>query len=227
MSYIIIKIIAIVTMLIDHVGAILMPYNLELRTIGRISFPLFCFLIVNGFHYTKDKKKYLMRMGLFALISEIPYDLAFYHKINFSSQNVFLTLFLGLLLIIICDKIKENKKLNKYRHIVQLLPLGIISFVSTITSADYKWYGILLIFLLYKTYGNKIKNKILMSSMIILMGVLYFLINNLDGQLIAAISSVFIFLFEDKKVTVNKWIKIAMYIFYPLHLTILFILSII
>ena len=98
------KLIAIVTMFIDHVGAaivarILLQYRADipvitaicgvmdyhtlyvvymtLRTIGRIAFPIFCFLLVEGFLHTRDSRKYAMRLGIFALVSEIPFDLAF------------------------------------------------------------------------------------------------------------------------------------------------------
>lgn len=123
------KIIAIITMLLDHIGASLVqpilastasaagvtdwsmpslaaaypgaaiPYY-ALRYIGRISFPIFCFLLVEGFLHTKNLHKYCLRLAIFALVSEIPFDLAF-HQTPFyqASQNVFFTLLIGLLVI--------------------------------------------------------------------------------------------------------------------------------
>lgn len=212
-------------MLIDHIGCILIPGNSDLRAIGRLSFPLFCFLIVNGFYHTKNKYNYLIRMGIFALISEIPYDLAIHNKImDFSSQNVFITLFSGLLLIICCEKIKEKINNIFLKYMFYLTLLFAIGYTTTLLNSDYKWYGILLIFLFYLTYGIKIKNKILMSLSIIFSSILYYKAYNSNLQLIAIFASIFIFLFEDKKVTLNKWVKWFMYIFYPLHLMILYIL---
>ena len=76
------KLIAIITMLIDHIAAVLIPSDtmlwLVMRCIGRLAFPIFVFLLVEGFHHTRDVKKYLLRLGAFALISEVPFDLAFY-----------------------------------------------------------------------------------------------------------------------------------------------------
>ena len=71
------KCIAVLTMIIDHTGAVLFPGDLVFRYIGRISFPVFCFLLVEGFSHTRDMRKYMLRLGVFAVISEIPYDLAF------------------------------------------------------------------------------------------------------------------------------------------------------
>lgn len=124
------KMVAIVTMFIDHFAAIildryliskgflyissaeelLLPENrtslviymidMVMRLIGRLGFPLFCFLMVEGFHYTRSRAKYAARLLLFAVISEIPFDLAFKMKVlEFTYQNVFFTLFIGLLTI--------------------------------------------------------------------------------------------------------------------------------
>ena len=94
------KMIAITTMLIDHVGAVLLPQYPILRIIGRIAFPIFCFLLVEGFMHTHDVIRYMTRIGLFALISEIPFDLLFYGRIlDGTHQNVFFTLFIGLVML--------------------------------------------------------------------------------------------------------------------------------
>ena len=136
------KMIAIVTMLIDHIGAavlarLLMVNGLGeldqtntdaimqwlsangalygtytvMRMIGRVAFPIFCFLLVEGFLHTHDVKKYAMRLGLFALLSEIPFDLAFSSKIlEFNYQNVFFTLFIGLLTMIAYRAVEEKEE---------------------------------------------------------------------------------------------------------------------
>lgn len=92
-----IKIIAIVTMLIDHVGLFFFPDISLFRIIGRLSFPLFAWLIANGAYHTKNIDKYLLRLGIFAVISQIPYTLA--HRLldsDFARLNILFTLFLGL-----------------------------------------------------------------------------------------------------------------------------------
>ncbi|MBP3544518.1 MAG: hypothetical protein J6J86_09845, partial [Lachnospiraceae bacterium] len=116
------KIIAIITMFIDHIGAAIFENNeitmcvmakgehayviwgladLVLRLIGRIAFPIFCFLLVEGFLHTRDVKKYALRLGAFCLISEIPFNLAFFGQPLYAGhQNVFFTLLIGLLVLI-------------------------------------------------------------------------------------------------------------------------------
>lgn len=153
------KIIAIVSMLIDHVGAfILLPwlnqtfgienramwvdiYQLT-RNIGRLAFPIFCFLIVEGFVHTRSVKNYMIRLGLFALISEIPFDLAKSQMLfDMSSQNVFFTLLAGLI------------SLWALTHIDQ--PLGRLAVVGlsmagvTILNTDYSYLGVAVIIILY------------------------------------------------------------------------------
>ena len=136
------KIIAIITMLIDHIGAALLTrilisrgflgragvgqtkdildgflnnetmYGLLgiMRMIGRMGFPLFCFLLVEGFQKTGNRKKYVLRLAGFAFLSEIPYDLAFSGKvIDPSSQNVYFTLLLGMLFMCVCQYLPELK----------------------------------------------------------------------------------------------------------------------
>ena len=108
------KIIALVSMLIDHIAASLLTIQLQLHYteplyqafivmryfIGRLAFPIYCFLLVEGFERTKNRRKYAERLFLFALISEVPFDLAFNRCVlSLGHQNVFFTLFAGLLAI--------------------------------------------------------------------------------------------------------------------------------
>lgn len=94
------KCIAVASMLIDHIGAFLYPSEVWMRYVGRLAFPIYCFLIVEGFFHTRNVKKYFERLLLFAVISEIPYDLIRSGRLlDVDRQNVFFTLFFGLLCI--------------------------------------------------------------------------------------------------------------------------------
>src|SRR5690554_6284341 len=93
MTSLILKILALTTMIIDHYGAILQSNILIYRIIGRLAFPIYCFLLVEGYFNTSNVKNYAKRLFIFALISEIPFDLVFYGQIGFEHQNIFFTLF--------------------------------------------------------------------------------------------------------------------------------------
>ena len=103
------KILAMISMVLDHVGDLFFPGVTWLRAAGRLAMPIFAFCIAEGYAHTRDRKKYLLRMGLFALISEIPFDLAFESRIGLSHQNIMLTFFLSILALMLYDRIRGGK----------------------------------------------------------------------------------------------------------------------
>ena len=116
------KIVALICMLIDHAGATLFPQCDILRSIGRVSFPLYAFLLAQGCKHTHSMERYLLGLGIFALISEIPYDLAFGNSINFLDQtNIFYTLFLSAACVYIYDSIKKQKTMITIKAIKESL----------------------------------------------------------------------------------------------------------
>lgn len=164
------KIIAVVTMLIDHFGACVLErgflrmqaiadqpglwqslYRLDriLRTIGRISFPIFCFLLVEGFLHTRDRKRYAFRLFLFALISEIPFDLAIRGTFSdMAYQNVFFTLLIGLVMMIFCDLVSQRFA-GYMQAAAHALVIGVAMLLAFLLHTDYSWHGILSIAALY------------------------------------------------------------------------------
>ena len=106
----------------------LLYYGMEfLRMVGRLGFPIFCFLLVEGFSKTSNKLKYAVRLGLFALISEIPFDLAFRAKVlEFGYQNVFFTLFLGFLAMCAFDFLEKHKLPGALRWIMSIAALAVL-----------------------------------------------------------------------------------------------------
>ena len=138
------KWIAIITMVIDHVGAVLFPQYRLLRCIGRLSFPIFCFLLTEGFFHTKNVERYMVRLGLFAIISEIPYDLAFRKNfLDFERQNVFFTLFIGLALMYAMQKSCETW--------IKVIEVLLAMWIANALHTDYNLKGILLISIFYFT----------------------------------------------------------------------------
>src|SRR5690606_27382742 len=92
------KMIALTTMIIDHTGIVFFPDDMHLRIIGRIAFILYAFMLAEGAHYTRNIDKYIIRLFIWAIISEIPFDLAIHSKIfDWSKQNIFFLLFLAVL----------------------------------------------------------------------------------------------------------------------------------
>ena len=151
----VLKIIAVVSMLIDHYAAILLPHSsslyLPMRAIGRIAFPIFAFLVVEGARHTSDIKRYALRMLVFAIIAEIPFDFAHiknlsdlkdFSFLNISSQNVFFTLFLGVLMLWALKYVSANPVLSP---VAVFLPALLAHFFNS----DYKACGIVVIFGFY------------------------------------------------------------------------------
>ena len=225
------KWIAIITMFIDHIGAFLIgPYlsqhgifpgitflrpvellsnhynillqiNTILRLIGRLAFPIFAFLLVEGFLHTSNLKRYIIQMGIFALISEIPFDLAGFGAIIESThQNIFFTLLTGLLCITIYDKLDGTTNM---RWIVLVLGM----FLSSFFRFDYGAMGVLVIFIFYYFHDDFMLRN-LFNGIILLQ------------QLTAVFSLIPIQLYNGKRGKQNKFF---FYIFYPAHLLLFYL----
>ena len=139
------KWIAVLLMAVDHVGAGIVA----VRYIGRPSFPIFCFLLVQGFVHTHNVKKYALRLFLFALVSEIPFDLALHIKVfHWQNQNVFFTLFIGLLVICFIQA-RQNALWAK------LAGLLAGAVLADALHTDYGAFGVALIVLLYLLRNRK------------------------------------------------------------------------
>ena len=149
------KIIAMILMLLDHLWGTIIPGNQWMTLIGRMAFPIFAFLIVEGFFHTSDLKKYMKRLFIFGLISEIPFNLIYTGSIIFPfHQNVMFTLLLGLLIINEIDKIKNNKEIKK--KIIPILKIFLFLLISIIGFVDYGVTGVLTIVVFYLFRGFKL-----------------------------------------------------------------------
>ncbi len=209
------KLIAIITMLIDHIGVTLVceePFYTICRGIGRLAFPIFCFLLVEGFFYTQNIMHYGIRLLLFALISEIPFDLVFHHELyNFHYQNVFFTLFIGLITLVIFAEIdKRFTRSILLRKISKIFILFFGMFIAYAVNTDYSYIGILTIIIFYEFYTNRLLATVLACCCLSFLNILEF----------TALLDIFLICCYNGKRGFN--LKYLFYLFYPLHLLLLY-----
>lgn len=210
------KYIAFASMFIDHFNkAIITPFltgtgplNVITRIfdiLGRIAFPIFAFMIVEGFFKTKSRWKYLRNLLVFATISEIPYDMfqsAVF--INTRSQNILWGLALGLFTIMVIDKLKERIKKRPLWIFVSILIVALSSLLSMLISADYEYYAIIIIYIYYLFYDKR-----LLAS-----GLGYLVIIK---EIYSILGFATVLLYNGEKGKQNKTFN---YLFYPAHLLI-------
>ncbi len=175
MSSLALKLVAIITMAIDHVGYYLfyldIPFSNELhilfRIVGRVSMPIFCFMIAEGFRKTRDPYRYAVRLAIAALISEIPYNLCFGDAlISVGTINVMFTLLFGLVGLILYKFVLDKTKLTT----VAVLTLIPIFLVTHYTGADYGFYAPLFIFLFYIASPEKPNGRMLTVLFTVIFG---------------------------------------------------------
>jgi TraX protein. len=193
-------------MLIDHVARIYFPDNLILGIIGRLSYPLFAWGIAKGFTFTSSYRKYLIRLLILALVSQLPYSLLFKN----GCLNIGFTLMAGLIVLKIYST--QIPAWLKWPCIIALL------MISHLGKFDYGIYGILTIFVFYvfrnKDYLAFVQGGLTLASVIIFK---YEAI-----QLFAALSPILIMFLSSKDFRINRKLQ---YSFYPIHLTIILMLT--
>ena len=221
------KLIATFTMILDHLAIIFLPSNsiiyMILRFIGRISFPIYAFLIVEGFFHTKSLTKYLSRLIFLAFISEPIYDYALYNSyFDLTHQNIFFTLTLGLLTIILIDKGKNllSKKITTktdnfiISSFLTILTLIILGLANELLGNSYGFRGIFLISSFYLFRHNLYLITIILITSIIL--------TSSPLEIASVFSIIFIILYNGN---LGKSKKSFFYSIYPIHLIVLKLLS--
>ncbi len=210
------KLIALLAMIIDHAAYTFQPqfpildetlFNLGsvaitpyfiMRRIGRLAFPIFCFLIAEGIAHTKDIRQYGTRLLVFALLSELPYNLLMTHNWFYAyKQNVFFTLFLGVLMVYIYENVSTQWK--------KWLCMVLVMVVAVLLRADYGAAGVALILVMYLFRDRA--------------GVKTVLAYPLLGRITAMVAFVPILMYNGKRGFVKSGVlKYAFYLFYPLHM---------
>ncbi|MDE6313177.1 MAG: conjugal transfer protein TraX [Lachnospiraceae bacterium] len=212
------KIIAIVTMLIDHIGAALVWQMVGqqgdtfyiiyrgMRLIGRIAFPIYCFFIVEGFRHTRSVKKYMARLAVFAIISEIPFDYAFMGGLTLSYQNVFFTLTLGLACIWGFQELEVRMKAGLAQTVLKIVVMLVMAEAAELLHTDYGDFGVIIIAVLYLFQKKR--------GIQCIVGALGF-----AWEVTAPLSFVLLYFYNGEKgKQVNKYL---FYGFYPVHLAVI------
>lgn len=219
------KLFACVTMLLDHIGASciearygtaancpagLLKFDLTLRFIGRLAFPIFCFLLVEGFLHTHDGKQYLRRLLLFGAVSEIPFDRAFFRvPFHWGDQNVYWTLALGVIAMAAMQHFQ-----NAEGHLTWKGGLAAVgcALLAELAATDYGAIGVALIAALYLTRNSRTQQSILGAGMMLF-------------ELTAPLAFVLTWFYNGQRGRCPQWAKWAFYLFYPVHLVVLGVIT--
>ena len=236
------KLIACITMLLDHIGATLvlrmvqgmpMPNDqyrqlvgiyYALRIVGRIAFPIYCFLLVEGAYRTRNPKKYGLRLFIGMLLSEIPFDLAFSHRnrvlFDWSSNSVMLTLLLGFCMI------EAMKRWSGFGRIAIILPFYLLAeWMHT----DYGGLGILIIaiFTLTRELSHEKLYQCLGLCLVVYPGARAMLGSvAVNLEWFAVLALIPIFYYDGRKLTHHKAVQWGFYLFYPVHIAVLVALEV-
>lgn len=215
MNVLFLKAVALASMIIDHYGAIFQSGVNIYRIIGRIAFPVYCFLLVEGYFHTSDVKKYGKRLLLFAAVSEVPFDLAFFGKVGFVHQNIFFTLFIGLAAIYLIDNKEGKYSLNKS------LVIGAAGILAMVLSVDYSIMGVIYILSFYFTRNFPRKKQLLYMAVIMLFT--NFMSSPLQQFSLLALP--LIYFYNGEPGPKNKFLQIMFYAAYPLHLLLFYLIN--
>lgn len=224
-------IIAMAFMLIDHLWATFFPMQEWMSCVGRLAFPIFAFLTVEGFFHTRNLKRYLLRMLIFALVSEIPFDLMYGGTVFYPfHQNVLWTFLIALLGIAAMERAKRRSKVLYALTAVLVVLLGYV--LGTLTMVDYFGAGVLTVFVFYFFRQRR------WWCLLLQVAALYWInVELLGGQIypitlagvefglyqqsLALLSLIPIWLYRGKQGHHSKVFQYTCYAFYPAHLLVL------
>ena len=228
---------AVITMFIDHFAVAVYHTALHndftihpdysqyyeiMRNVGRTAFPIFIFLLIEGYKNTKDAKKYMIRLGIFALISEIPFDLAFHNKLWYpEKQNVFFTLLTGFAVIYLIEHV--TALLHSHIRSSYVLPaVDVMVYAGMIAAGcaagyylkvDYSYVGVLAICIAWLLRDKPVLGMILCCLSLLLSS---------KRELYSFIAILPIIIYNGKRGKQNKYF---FYIFYPAHLMVFWVIE--
>lgn len=267
------KIIAYVTMLVDHLATLLSRHALIpsevywlMRGIGRLSFPLFLLLLVIGVHYTRSLPKYIARLSVLAIVSEFPYDLFFQGGFpNWSRQNIFFELLACVILVALLDRSlpgdqDDNSVQSWGRGAAYIVFLtGIMCFPAYFLHFSYGYKGVIataFLYLFYRAYragsgtyqpggmtgqseshsmdvnsaGNQERQRepkfMALMLVFLILACVGLNINSTKIQLACFAVIPFIYFLDDKYEKQSRALQFFYYLFYPVHLMLLYLFEI-
>lgn len=226
--------IAVIFMLSDHIWATALSFGDWMTYIGRMAFPIFAFQIAEGFVHTSNFKKYALRLLGFAVITEIPFNLFYSSRwFNPYHQNVLFTLLLGLLAIKVIDGLKKDRSLKNIA--LSVLWLGLIILASVVGFVDYNHYGVLTVIMFYlmrdfpfawlgQLIGMILINIVIFEGLVFpveIFGKTF----EIPSQGFAVFALIPIWLYGNRKGKSSKILQYGFYAFYPLHMLVLFLIK--
>lgn len=235
------KIIAMITMLIDHIGAGILERMINnsrislsdslLRLIGRISFPIFCYLLLQGFVYTRSRAKYAKNLLIFAIISEIPFDYLFFGGLTLLHQNVFWTLLIGLLTLWGIELIEKSGLPVSFQLTGIIVTSAAGLLVAALLHTDYAWTGVAMILSFYFSRNNRALQCVTTFVIFFLALIAYYrpyfgtlaiaLLYTINSQWPLLIS--FLLIYRCNGIRHMKKGKYLFYAFYPVHMILLWV----
>lgn len=219
------KLLAAVTMVIDHIGVLFFPDVSLLRIIGRLSFPIFAFLVAEGFAHTHSFVKYLGRMVLLAVVTEIPFDLLRDSVWNMQRQNVLLTFCVALLTLRLLEWGRQQGSSLAWGAVVMAAASGYA--VGELLRVDYGGKGVLTVILFYLCRELRWGKIWMLPGMVVLHGLWGGdLVWTPDGlqiplQIYAVASLMPIWLYNGQRGIGGQKLQWSFYLFYPVHLLVL------
>lgn len=215
-----IKLIAACAMLIDHTAHMFFPTAIYMRCLGRIAFPIFAFMVAEGYLRTRSVEKYMIRMLIFAVIAQAPYSIML-KSVGVFQINVIFTLLLGLASIY---------AIEKGNSFIGLAAPIIFAIIAELAHFDHGAFGVLMVTAFFYTKNSKFSRNTAASLLILLFSASYMLRYGINNYVWIIIAFYFlplpiINLYNRKKGIANAFSRWFFYVFYPLHIIVLLIID--
>lgn len=230
-------IMAMLFMLCDHLWGTVIPGNDWLTVIGRLTFPIYAFMIVEGYFHTKNLKKYVLRLLIFALFSEIPFNLVMGSRVFYPiHQNVLFTFLIAIALVHWNEKVKERKLWLRLLVAMASILLGYLGGI--VTFVDFYYAGVLTVLVFYffrqRKWWSYAAQLVLLAYInlemiggfgynVELFGQSLFIVR----QAFALLALIPIWLYRGRQGYHSKWLQYTYYAFYPAHLLALYLIKVV